>query len=330
MNAKYKTKNSFLFNIKILENDKKYKKLKEIFIRKQDIYLIKLLEKKAKNNKNAKLNISLKKVKEDKSKAYKLPNENKFSEYKNIRIIKRKLDNSVNINNNDIIENTEDESKNNFKGLITSKIFNNNSSRNNKTMININAENNKNQVNDSNILRTIYENNKNDSFLKLKYNLNLINNQKQSKMPNSTNIRLPKNIKMTYKKFSNASSYDSRRSLLDNNLEQSKKINKKNPIYKNIFNKINLNEKNESIFNNNKKIYYKLNNKKIEFHKLFHLIKKGKKCDDIRKKIMANINNDKLRNINMSRNNNIINPIYKIIHSSFRTENINHLDNLFN
>jgi len=41
-------KNLFSFNVRILNNCKNYKKIKDIFILKQNIYLIKLLEKKPK------------------------------------------------------------------------------------------------------------------------------------------------------------------------------------------------------------------------------------------------------------------------------------------
>ena len=57
-----KNRNLFSFNVRILNNNKNYKKIKDIFIRKQDIYLIKLLEKKSKENKNTKLNTSIKKI----------------------------------------------------------------------------------------------------------------------------------------------------------------------------------------------------------------------------------------------------------------------------
>ena len=59
-----KNRNLFSFNVRILNNNKNYKKIKDIFIRKQDIYLIKLLEKKEKEkeNKNTKLNTSIKKI----------------------------------------------------------------------------------------------------------------------------------------------------------------------------------------------------------------------------------------------------------------------------
>ena len=325
MNAKYQSIYSFLFNIRILNKDKKYKKIKEIFIRKQDIYLIKLLEKRAKNNQNAKLD--LKKIKkEDNYKIYNPPKENKFSDYKNIRIIKKKLD--INNNNNSILESILDEPKNNFN-LITSKIYNSDSSRNNKTMLNINAEN-KNE----NILRAIYENNnKKDNLLKTKFNrtsLDLINQKQNYKTPNMKNKILPKNIKINYKKYFNGTTYDSRKSLLDNNLninsEQSININnKKNPIYKNIINKINLIDKNDPIINSKDKNLSKSNNKKIEFHNLFNLFKKDKKNDDIRKKI-SNLNKIKLRNINLSRKNNI----FKVNHSVNKTGKTRYLDNLFN
>lgn len=69
MNDDKKKKNLFSFNVRILNNNKNYKKIKDIFIRKQDIYLIKLLEKKAKENKNTKLNYSLKKIIYDENKS---------------------------------------------------------------------------------------------------------------------------------------------------------------------------------------------------------------------------------------------------------------------
>ena len=62
MSVERQNKNSFSFNIRVLDNNNNnYKKLKDIFIRKQDIYLIKLLEKKAKNNRNEKIHKTLKK-----------------------------------------------------------------------------------------------------------------------------------------------------------------------------------------------------------------------------------------------------------------------------
>ena len=72
MSVERQNKNSFSFNIRVLDNNNNnYKKLKDIFIRKQDIYLIKLLEKKAKNNKNEKIDKTLKKITSyDKEKIY--------------------------------------------------------------------------------------------------------------------------------------------------------------------------------------------------------------------------------------------------------------------
>ena len=65
MNDDKKGKNLLSFKVRILNNNKNYKKIKDIFIRKQDIYLIKLLEKKAKENKYILLNSSLKKINYD-------------------------------------------------------------------------------------------------------------------------------------------------------------------------------------------------------------------------------------------------------------------------
>ena len=64
-----KNRNLFLFNVRILNNSNNFKKIKDIFIRKQDIYLIKLLEKKAKESKNTKLNTSIKKIIFDENKS---------------------------------------------------------------------------------------------------------------------------------------------------------------------------------------------------------------------------------------------------------------------
>ena len=64
-----KNRNLFLFNVRILNNSNNFKKIKDIFIRKQDLYLIKLLEKKAKESKDTKLNTSIKKIIFDENKS---------------------------------------------------------------------------------------------------------------------------------------------------------------------------------------------------------------------------------------------------------------------
>ena len=99
MSVNRKNQNLFSFKVKILDNENNYKKLKDIFIRKQDIYIIKLLEKRAQNNKKANLDQSLKRIvsydnKENSYKSYKTyksPKINKLLDYKKIRIIKKKI-----------------------------------------------------------------------------------------------------------------------------------------------------------------------------------------------------------------------------------------------
>jgi hypothetical protein len=245
MNNDKKGKNIFSFNVRILNNNKNYKKIKDIFIRKQDIYLIKLLEKKAKENKNTRLNTSLKKIIFDENKSslndvnkmnsiinktydinkpqtheiYKIHlnkkdemsqtndiynnNEiNKFEgrsdarklfDYKNIRIIKKNLDedlindinantNTNNYNYNNNIENTinaQRHNQNTIEEQITSKIYNSDMSRNNKTMLNVQLENIQNNNNFQNnifnkqhiISERLYDkNNSNRNLLFSKYN----------------------------------------------------------------------------------------------------------------------------------------------------------------
>ena len=95
-----KTKNSFSFNIKILNNENyKYRKLKNIFIRKQDIYLIKLLQKRVERKNPETHNINY--ASEDSIKNFETmkingkPNIKKNqNSYKNIPIIKNRLRNN--------------------------------------------------------------------------------------------------------------------------------------------------------------------------------------------------------------------------------------------
>ena len=327
MSVERQNKNSFSFNIRVLDNNNNYKKLKDIFIRKQDIYLIKLLEKKAKNNKNEKIDKTLKKITSyDKEKiyqnfkTYKSPiinnNINKH-EYKNIRIIKKKLDNSVN-EKNYILENIIDESKNNkitynFDNLITSKIYNSDISRNNQTMLNVKTENTNiyDESNNHNILNTIYESKKN--ILKAKYNKTTTNLFNQKHTPN---IVLPKNIK-------------------NNGIENQKKLDKKNKLFlnnddndinmdKHLYNKINLtdNKNGKNIYNIKKCL--KLNNKAVQFHKVFNLFKNDKYIKDKRQKII--IKNNFVENENSERNTNHI----KINHSLNKYDNIKPVENFNN
>ena len=325
---KKQSKNSFSFNIRIFDSyNSCNKKIKDIFIRKQDIYLIKLLEKRAKNNKTTKLNKSLKKFSSysNNEKIDKVENnskEKKLKDYRNIRIMKKKLENSE--NNNYILNNIIDESsndKNQLEDLITSKIFNSDSSRNNKTMLNAQNEN---ILFDNNItLKTIYEKN---HFLKTKYNktaLNLVKQNHRIENPFETNIKFRKKEKKIYTDYNSKPYNDLKHSLIHQNNLISKKIkkdSKKNfPIYENIFNKININEnQNDSNnFNDHRSKKYKSNNKTNHFHKVFNLFKIEKKKDRRAK-----------YNKNFERNNCI-----KINHSltkEEKDENTKNADNLFN
>ena len=325
---KKQSKNTFSFNIRIFDSHNSYnKKIKDIFIRKKDIYLIKLLERRTKNNKITKLNKSLKKLasysnNEKNDKVKNNPKEKKLKDYRNIRIIRKKLENSA--NNNYILNNIIDESnndKNQLDDLITSKIYNSDSSRNNKTMLNVHNEN---ILFDNNItLKTIYEKN---NFLKTKYNktaLNLFKQNQRIENPFETNIKFRKKEKNIYTDYNSKPYNDLKHSLIQqNNLisKKMKKDSKKNfPIYENIFNKININEsQNDSNnFNEHRSKKYKSNNKTNHFHNIFNLFK-VEKMKDKRDKYAKNF----------ERNNCI-----KINHSltkEEKDENTKIADNLFN
>ena len=325
---KKQSKNSFSFNIRIFDSyNNNKKKMKDIFIRKQDIYLIKLLEKRAKNNKATKLNKSLKKMasytNNEKNDIVKNnQREKKLKDYKNIRIIKKKLENSP--NNNYILNNIIDEStkdKNQFEDLITSKIYNSDSSRNNKTMLNAHNEN---FLFDNNItLKTIYGKN---YFLKTKYNktaLNLVKQNNRIENPFETNIKFRKKEKNIYTDYNSKPYNDLKHSLIQQNNLISKKIKKDSKknfhIYENIFNKININknQNDSNNFNDHRSKKYKSNNKTNHFHKVFNLFKIEKKKDRRAK-----------YNKNFERNNCI-----KINHSltkEEKDENTKIADNLFN
>ena len=299
MNVEDQSKNSFSFNIKVLDRDINYKKIKDIFIRKQDIYLIKILERRAKNSKNKNLE-PLKKImpnvnKEKINLKYKTPKVIKLIDYKNIKINRKKTDNSL--DNNYIEENKRDIAKNNnnqFEGLITSRIFNSDSSRNNIKMLNIQNEKYTNLQ--------LY----NDIFLKIK-NENT-NNKIQKKIINlKQNISDPYEtfIKFHKKRDRNYTKYDKKlhnriniSTNYNNKMTSDKKANikhKRIPIYRNnIFNKINLTEnKNESYFDcKNKKESLFTKNKIIKFHKEFNLFKKEKKDKNIKNKIIFDNNKE--------------------------------------
>ena len=327
--------NIFSFNVRILSNSKNYKKIKDIFIRKQDIYLIKLLEKKAKENKNTKLNTSIKRIIFDESKSssnnikrmnsiinktyeinkpqtheiYKIhlnkkdemsqtndiydTNEvykadgggsdtRKLFDYKNIRIIKKKLDDDVindtnantntytnNYNNLDNTINAQRHNQNTIEEQITSKIYNSDMSRNNKTMLNVQLENIQN--NNNNFKNNIYnkpniiserlydKNNSNKDFLFSKYNktsFKLLYNQRKNYSIFKP-IKIPKNVNKNYNNYINeikkSKSNDKFKCLLNDEISSEKSINVKNnfPMFKKIRNKINFTDnKNEEKLNN--------------------------------------------------------------------------------
>ena len=333
MSIGLKNKNTFSFNIRILDSDNNYKKIKDIFIRKQDIYLIKLLEKRTKNNKNSKMEKSLKKIIQsnnlEKNVYYKPPKENKLIDFKNIRI-KKKLNNSID-NNNYILEKINEEYRNNKNQIedhITSKIYNIDSSRNNKTMLNAHNENNL-QLNNNNFLKTINENeNKNIN----KYNktaLNLINSRNNIFLY-QTNIKLKKNNDNNYTKYKKTHYNNLKLSLNKNsdNLIYDKKIkikNARNPIYAKIFNKINLTEEqNDSYFNSYiKKECCNSKDKAIQFHKIFNLFKKENQIKDNNYSIKLS---DKKKENQFERNINKL----KINYSLNKDENIKIFDRLYN
>ena len=295
-------KNSFSFNIKISDNDN-YKKIKDIFIKKQDIYLIKLLEKRAKENQNINLNKSIKKIipKEIINKNYKSykfpPKNNKLIDYKNKRIYQKNIDNSN--NNNYISDNIIELSKNNkdqFEDVITSKIYNTDLSRNNKTMINAHYENNNSLDN----IKTIQEN-KNKNFIKTKYNktaLNLINLKQNNIIPYETFINnLSKN--KSYTKYIKNSFNTLKISLNDNHDNHKniyrKKLNKmhnKSPIYTKIINTKYITENQNDSFINDKlnKENFNSKNESINFHQMFNLFKRKKHIIDIKKAIFFDDN----------------------------------------
>ena len=330
-----KNRNLFSFNVRILNNNKNYKKIKDIFIRKQDIYLIKLLEKKAKEKKNTKLNTSIKKIIFDENKSssnginrmnsiinktydlnkpqtheiYKIhlnkkdemsqtndiydTNEvnkadgrgsdgRKLFDYKNIRIIKKKLDddvindtntnthtNNYNYNNLDDTINAQRHNQNTIEEQITSKIYNSDMSRNNKTMLNAQLDNIQN--NNNNFMNNIYnkpniiserlydKNNSNKDFLFSKYNktsFKLLYNQRKNYSIFQP-IKIPKNVNKNYNNYINeikkSKSNDKFKCLLNDEISSEKSINVKNnfPMFKKKRNKINFTEnKNEEKLNN--------------------------------------------------------------------------------
>ena len=182
MFQKKKSRKQFSFDIKIpntnsqkkfRRNNSNSKEPKDIFIRKQDIYLIKLLEKRIKLTKmykSKKLSQNIKvinpwnyKINPDENKTSHIvkKNENQSFNYKNIKIKFNKKQSEENsyINYGKDKNNTI----NLFDDLITSKIFNSDNSKNNKNILKIINRPNKSYKND--LLDIKYLNNK--SIIKL-------------------------------------------------------------------------------------------------------------------------------------------------------------------
>ena len=198
MIPKQKSKNKFSFDIKILNSNsnKKYirnssslKDTKDIFIRKQDIYLIKLLEKRIKltkmlKNQNKKVNHNMIKI-INPQRFQNLFDENKttnnfgnkkiqkdINNYKNIKI---KYNNEYNSYFN--YEKDKSNTLNYLDNLITSKIYNKDNSKNNKNMLKlINKNNNPNYnynfTNSKKFFKTKYNNNTKITLPKIKENNN--------------------------------------------------------------------------------------------------------------------------------------------------------------
>ena len=308
MNVDNQIKNSFSFNIKVLDRDINYKKVKDIFIRKQDIYLIKLLERRAKNNKSINLQ-PLKKIipKSNKEKInlkYKTPKVIKLIDYKNIEI-RKKSENSI--DNNYILENKKDSTKHNdnqFEGLITSRIFNSDSSRNNIKMLNIHKDKYTNlQLYNEIFLKTKNENINNKIPKKI---INIKQNAIYA--PYETFMKFYKKRDKNYTKCDKKLSNKLNVSTSDNaKIGLDKKTNikhKRIPIYRNNnFNKINLTDnKNESYFDSKiKRESFFTNSKIIQFHREFNLFKKEKQIRNNKNKIIFDINKKDTRYI--GRNN---------------------------
>ena len=237
MIPKQKSKRQFSFDIKILNsnNDKKYirnssnlKETKDIFIRKQDIYLIKLLEKRIKltkmlKNKNKNVNKNMIKIINPMHFQYNLDDNKTTNNFVNKKI-KKDISNYQNIKikyNNEYnsyfnYEKDKSNTLNYLDNLITSKIYNKDNSKNNKNMLKlINKNNNPNYnynfTNSKNFFKTKYNNNTKITLPKIKENnnktirndRNILNNEdliynyktiilkeKNNRIGNSNNISL--------------------------------------------------------------------------------------------------------------------------------------------
>ena len=198
MIPKQKSKNKFSFDIKILNSNsnKKYirnssslKDTKDIFIRKQDIYLIKLLEKRIKltkmlKNQNKKVNHNMIKI-INPQRFQNLFDENKTTNNFGNKTIKKDINNYKNIKikyNNEYnsyfnYEKDKSNTLNYLDNLITSKIYNKDNSKNNKNMLKlINKNNNPNYnynfTNSNKFFKTKYNNNSKITLPKIKENNN--------------------------------------------------------------------------------------------------------------------------------------------------------------
>ena len=237
MIPKQKSKNKFSFDIKILNSNsnKKYirnssslKDTKDIFIRKQDIYLIKLLEKRIKltkmlKNQNKKVNHNMIKI-INPQRFQNLFDENKTTNNFGNKTIKKDINNYKNIKikyNNEYnsyfnYEKDKSNTLNYLDNLITSKIYNKDNSKNNKNMLKlINKNNNPNYnynfTNSKKFFKTKYNNNTKITLPKIKENnnktirndRNILNNEdliynyktiilkeKNNRIGNSNNISL--------------------------------------------------------------------------------------------------------------------------------------------
>jgi hypothetical protein len=222
MIPKQKSKRQFSFDIKILNsnNDKKYirnssnlKETKDIFIRKQDIYLIKLLEKRIKltkmlKNKNKNVNQKMIKIINPMHFQYNLDDNKTTNNFVNKKI-KKDISNYQNIKikyNNEYnsyfnYEKDKSNALNYLDNLITSKIYNKNNSKNNKNILklinknnNLNYNYNYNFTNAKNFFKT--KNHNNNSKIKLP-KIKDINNNKTIR--NNRNILKSEDVIYNYK-----------------------------------------------------------------------------------------------------------------------------------
>ena len=206
MIPKQKSKRQFSFDIKILNsnNDKKYirnssnlKETKDIFIRKQDIYLIKLLEKRIKltkmlKNKNKNVNRNMIKIINPMHFQYNLDDNKTTNNFVNKKI-KKDISNYQNIKikyNNEYnsyfnYEKDKSNTLNYLDNLITSKIYNKDNSKNNKNILKL--------INKNNNLNYNYNYNFTDAknFFKTKYH----NNNSKIKLPKIKDINNSKTIR---------------------------------------------------------------------------------------------------------------------------------------